>query len=565
MKKYLWIGIPSLLILSGCVATLPGVIPTPFNGVALGGTPLATSTGGSDCGAANGNAGRVEISAIGTKTYTARQLFDSGNLFTTMDMFSKISAECPELSTGGLALFSAILSGDIKGASKEVANFVLDKLIESISYSALNQAVQSMTNNPKLLDEVKVEVPQVVHLVALGGLKAHDEIMGIARFLAAMKVSNRIIEEGYKKLEDAKILYKKTLYEQETYAKTLGASAMLLNGVFKLDEKQLQSRELAFQGNGNLSYLKKQYGKPLDEVLKDPIARGLIDSELRARFPEKYLAVSQAERKVVSHYSAYANATTGTLSMLGFSALFLKRAEKIAKRSPLHTVAVLPFAGDAMGEVFAMGKNVIGIYSKSDELIEGTFTYSSKGKTIRGLTASNVFSKLSSAELEVLGERLIGDRNALLIRLDGRCAEFSSDIMDRLVDRESKQNLAKNIYESGSALEEFSFKSSFAPSTSKVGGKTLRALDVNVKKRLYSENHVSATSGNELIYGQIQNAVRKNVSKLNNQDLRRFIFLGGENQIRLRGATIRMEQPGIQGLTDQYEMNLKSASCQLIA
>lgn len=476
---------------------------------------------------------------------TARQLFETNGMVSTVNLLQKMTADAKAGKNGMMMDSLGALTLDT-GA---ILRLALRMTASHLSYSALENLMTSFSNNPKIMDGVSINVPQ---LGALGQLQLQEDTMGVARFLVAMKASNLLVAESEKSLEAAKIRYAQVMADRDDKAKSLGAATMLVNGVFNLSDASLK----AISGQ-DLGYLKGFYGKPLEEVLKDPTANLMINRELSTSNPNEYKSIAQGEKEVATHYAEYAKTTAGTLSMLGFAATFLNNVMDMGRRSAAHQVLLVPMAKDGAVELFGIVKNVISALSKNDDLVEGTFTITADGKTTAGVPASKVLKSLSSEQLDGFRNAMVGNSNqSYLSQLDRRSTNYAADILDRLVDRDNKGAFAKTVYSMDNA-DMFSFKSAFAGAD---GKSTLKPIDLKVKRRLYEDNFDKAEDSTEQLYGKLQRDVKVDVTKLTNQDLRRIMMVQGLESLQIGSALVRLEQPGLQGLADRQEMTVAALS-----
>ena len=210
-------------------------------------------------------------------------------------------------------------------------------------------------------------------------------------------------------------------------------------------------------------------------------------------------------------------------------------------------------ANDGVVELVGIVKNVVSALSRNNDLVEGTFSITTKGKTTGGVAASKVLKSLPEEQLNAFRGNLIGAQDASYVsRLDTRAPTFAADILDRLVDRDIKEDVAKTSL-SVENPDTFSFKTAFAADNNAFASKGVDP--VRLKKRFYEENLEGATDEKDVPIGKLQAQVKKDVTKITNQDLRRIMMLGKSTESLVVGdSIIRMEQPGLQGLADQQEL-----------
>lgn len=473
---------------------------------------------------------------------SAKDLFAQQGMFKTLNLAQQMAADAKAGKGGMFADALGTITLDtgamLRLASKLTASY--------LSYSALETLIKSFSDNPAIMDSVKVDVPQVG---AFGYLQLQEDTLGVARFLAAMKASNLLVAESEKSLEAAKERYKTVLVERDLKAKSLGQANMLLNGVFILTEADAKS-----VSEYDISYLKRFEGKPLEEVLADAQAKQLIDKVLRKQYPGEYTSIIAGEKEVAQHYSEYSKTSVGTMSMLGFAAVFLNNVVEMGSQSHGHKLLLAPMAKDGVIELVGIAKNVASALSKNDQLVEGTFSLTADGKTITGIPASKVLKSLAPEQLAGFRTSMIGNSTSSFVsQLDRRSPVYAADILDRLVDRDTKESFAKAAY-SVENPDTFSFKAAFAPSSE--AKSALKSADKNVKLRLYEESFEKAEDPVEKVYASLQTKVRADVEKITNQDLRRIMLVQGSESINIGNAVVRMEQPGLQGLADRQEMTI---------
>ncbi len=486
----------------------------------------------------------VDWTKVISRPMSAKELFEQQGMFKTMNLAQKMAADAKAGKGGAFVDAMGTLTLDtasmLRLASKLTASY--------LSYSALETLMKSFSDNPRIMEGVKVDVPQVG---AFGYLQLHEDTLGVARFLAAMKASNLLVAESEKSLEAAKARYKAVLTERDEKAKSLGQAHMLLNGAFIVDPGSLKSAS-----DLDLAYLKKFEGKPLDEVLKDEQAKQLIHKVLQEKFPGEYTSILAGEKEVAQHYSEYSKTSVGTMSMIGFAAVFLSNVVDMGSQSHAHKLLLAPMAKDGVIELVSIAKNIASALSKNDQLVEGTFSLTADGKTITGIPASKVLKSLAPEQLAGFRSSMIGNSSTSFVsQLDRRSPVFAADILDRLVDRDTKQAFAKTAF-SVENPDTFSFKAAFAPTPQAT--EVLKPADKNIKLRVYEESFDKAEDPTEKIYGSLQAKVRSDVEKITNQDLRRIMLVQGTEALNLGNAVIRMEQPGLQGLADRQEMTVAS-------
>lgn len=549
------------IFLSGCVATMPPIPGVPgapgAGGMAGMLVPAGAAAGKTTPGSANGGAGlsaAFDQLKVLNKPMTAKELFAQQGVYSLMG-----SLQDMQKNPGQTNSMANNVLGAVQGDTASLLRIAIKLTASHLSYAALDGMMASMSENPKIMDSVVIDVPQVG---ALGQMGLQAELMGVAKFLAAMKASNLMVEEGDKRLEQAKTRYQKVLAERDELAKTLGVAALTVNGAFELQEGQMKSAELKSASSQNLAYLRQFYGKPFDEVRKDEQARVLINAELQARYPKEYKPLLAAEQEVVEHYREYAKTANGTLSMMGFAAMFLNNAIELGQKSDAHKLLLTPMIKDGVVEMGGVIKNVIASLNKNDELVEGTFSLTMNGKTANGISASKLIASLDEEQIKEFKNAIIGnEKGSYMRKLDLRCSDYAADILDRLVDDDKKANFAKAVYKQ-EETDTFSFKMVF-DSQPKLQKKEIMAMTKNVKARVYDDDLSTATSGTEQAIGEVQNLVRKDIKKLTNQDIRRIMLVQNQSELVLGSAVVRMEQPGLQGLADRQEMNTRTVGCQL--
>ncbi len=482
----------------------------------------------------------IDLTKVFTQPMTARQLFEQQGMYSTLNLAAQMQADAKANKNGMFADALGTITMDtgamLRLAARLTASF--------LSFTALEKLMNSFSDHKNIMDGISVDVPQIAALSP----QLQGDVMGVARFLVAMKASNALVQESEKSLESAKERYHKLMAERDEKAASLGKANFLVNGVFQLNEAELKGVDAQ-----DLEVLKPFYGKPLEDVLKNTQATHLLDRELRARYPGEYVSILDGEKEVASHYSEFAKTSVGTLSMLGFASVFIKNVVDMGAQSDFHKVLLVPMAKDGVVELVGIVKNVVSALSRNDDLVEGTFSITTKGKTTGGVAASKVLKSLPEEQLNAFRGNLIGAQDASYVsRLDTRAPTFAADILDRLVDRDIKEDVAKTSL-SVENPDTFSFKTAFAADNNAFASKGVDP--VRLKKRFYEENLEGATDEKDVPIGKLQAQVKKDVTKITNQDLRRIMMLGKSTESLVVGdSIIRMEQPGLQGLADQQEL-----------
>lgn len=522
-------GVPA-----GASSASPVAPPNPLAG--LGG--FFGAEGGADASAF------IDQFKVANKKMTARELFAAGGTVKTMNMLQKMQTSP---GSGGFSTDPTVLS--LKLASHMASSY--------LSYTALEVLMNSFAENPNLMNEVTVDVPMLG--LATGQLELQEEILGVARFLAAMTAANRLTGEGEKRLEQAKSTYAEALKAKAQAIESWGAARTVVNGVSELAVAKGLSQD-------EKDYLMTFSSKEWADVMKDTAAKEIIAKALAVQNPALAKQWLQSEREVVSHYREYTKTAVGSLSMLGFGALFLSNAVELGSRSDGHKLLLVPMAKDGAVELISTIKTVVASVARNDILVEGSFVLMAGDKVTRGISASSLMGSLSEAQLQAFQQQLIGVNSSYLTQLDRRCSDFASDVLDRLVDKDIKAGFLEHVGRNSVPMESFTFKTAFAPKQPK--GMEFKALDRNVKSRVYSEDHVESSDPVKKWYGEIQRSVRQGATKLNNQDLRRIMLLQsaqGTGSFDLAGARIVIETPGMQGLADQHDMAARSTDCEITA
>lgn len=482
-----------------------------------------------------------DYTQILSQKMTAKELFAKKGMYATLNLAQSLAADAKAGKNGmfmdSMGAISMDLGATLRLASRLAAPY--------LSYAALEKLMTSFSENPTIMDSVSIDVPQVGML----NPQLNEDLLGVARFLVAMKASNQLVIESEKSLETAKTRYKQLMQERDEKTADLGRAHLLMDGTTHITPEQSKSKVISAQ---DYEYLQSFNGKPLEETLKDQQATYLIDAILKDKYPGEYKSIIAGEKEVASHYSEYAKTSVGTLSMLGFASVFLNSVIDMGNRSPVHQLLLVPMAKDGVIELLGIVKNVISALSRNDELVEGTFSLTVDGNTKSGIKASKVLKSLSDDQLTGFRNAMIGnDANSYLTKLDHQSSTYAADIMDRLVDRDAKEAFAKTALARENP-DTFSFKTAFATNIKPNKAKDIDTKDV--KTRLYEKNQETTTDETDMVFGKLQTMVKKDITSLTNQDMRRIMMLGDHKQsLAIGNAIVRLEQPGLQGLAEQYE------------
>ena len=463
---------------------------------------------------------------------------------------AKAAEECPSLLNGLSMLAAASGGGMFSGIASSVSDAMLDAMISGISYSAIEVFLAQMLDSPDIMSKITVEIPESSSLTP----DLRKQTLNLGGFLAAIKGSNLMVESAQKEFDAAKDSYKKVMALRIKAAKTL-KEALLAKQELKAALATQQAKGINVISAEDLQYIQTLLDKNPDDFFNDGTVQKIAIAYLKSQPGRKgeLVEMDDAKKEFKGHYGAYGRTAAGAASMVGFSAMFIKKTKNLWEKQGVAGGAVLfPMITQGVKEVGALATNVKKVFDASDDMNEGSFLIEKQGVLDkRGISFQKAVGRMDNNSLASFKANLIrddgsGDISMLYQRAKGGALSLA----DNVVSKDSKKNLA-TAYELDNP-ELFSFENTLADKT-KVG--------VQKKKMIGGIFLTSSKAGKDDNEGTVlsaaQNQLRDNYGKYSNGDARRIMFARGASNkgdwIAAGDYKIRIDNIGMEGLSDQME------------
>ncbi len=442
------------------------------------------------------------------------------------------------LSGGGMGMpFASLGSLAVDG--------ILEMLTAEISYAALDTFFAELLEDKESLSKITVDVPDISKLSP----ELRKQTIKLAAFLAAIKGSALVIDSGQKEFEKAKESYKKVIEMREQAAKIL-ADALLTRDQLEHALKIQQARGSTPLDAADLQYLEKFKDSKPEELVRDFAAQNLALAYLRQKNPDAWRDYSLQMQEVKSHYGAYARATAGAGSMLGFSALFLKQAKKMLdKQGILGGATLLPLTSQGLSEVVSLAPRLKNVFDFGDDLTQGSFMVVQGNETVkRQASAKKVFGSINDDALTQFRSDLIRAKgNGYLFRLYQKNPHALGQLSDRVVSRDARASFRKDYLKIENDTD-FSFNNA-------LGGK-LASKRKNLAQDIYMHPvDASATEADDKAVANVQKDLLNNIGEYSNSDLRKLMFVNSSGtaaqpRIDIGAYSVRIDTIGLEGLLD---------------
>jgi len=444
--------------------------------------------------------------------------------------------------------------GSASSLGSVITDTILDRLIACFSFRAMDIMFSQLIDQPGVLSAVNVEVPATEAMHP----ELRKRVLYLSAFLVAIKASNRVVQASQKDFDSAKESYKSLMKMRQD------AAQVLADAYFKRNQAASLAEEDAARGTTSLRpqdlELLTQLGaaKPEDFV-KDPRVQTVAIDLMRQSDPDTYGRYNSQFTEMKNHYNAYARAAAGTASMLGFTALFIKKANATIRQDGVHGAAtMLPLLDQGIMELLALAPNMIKIYNNTDETVSGSFAVERANKLqARGLSAPKALAALNDKARQELRCQLVnGGATGMLANLHMVAPAAAASLADRVVSPGSKKALAKQY---AADQEIFSFVNTQAESSK--AAKTYK----NISQALFIQRQpdpgkdCTGETGEQALM-LAQRDLLDGASKFENSDLRKIMYAmnnapgGADLRMAVGDSVVRIDNLGIEGLIDQQTL-----------
>lgn len=448
-------------------------------------------------------------------------------------------------SQGGMGSSAASLIGDI----------ALDLLITEMSYSAIDQFFGQMIDDKDVLAKVSVEVPEMSKLSP----SLRKQVLNLSAYLAAIKASGLMIDSSQGEFDAAKASYLRAVDIRKHAVELLGAALHARAGLeeSRREGKKRGSNFLTDPAHSTL--LEAFKDKKPEELLNDFAAQNAALAYLQKEQPELFKDYRVQVQDLKSHYGAYVKTVAGTTSMLGFSALFLKKTKQLIEREKAAgALALLPLASQGLSELAALAPRVKKTFDSGDDMSEGSFKIKLEGsdKAVKAqLNAKKALAALDSEAQTQFKNRLLNSQGeGLLYALYKRSPKHAGMLLDRLSSKDSRSALVKDYLQLENAAE-FSFQNVYEDRL-RLNKAQKRGLTTEL---LGSPLQSAQPDPGDLALLKVQQDIRNNLGNYSNSDLRKLIFAVPQQKasnpsLNLGKMEIQIDALGVAGLAEYDEV-----------
>lgn len=455
-------------------------------------------------------------------------------------------------SPSGSALGSSLNTAASLGSA--ITDAALDRLIANFSFQAMDLLFSQLIDQPGVLSTVNVEVPDAANMSP----DMRKRVLYLSAFLVAIKASNRVVDSTQKDFDSAKESYRKLMGIRQNAAQVLADAYFKRNQAASLAEQDKIQGTMSLRPQDEALLAQLGAAKP-EDFIKDPRVQTLAVDLMRQSDPATYGRYTLEFTEMKTHYNAYARAAVGTASMLGFTALFVKKANTTIKQEGVQGAAtLLPLLDQGLMEILALTPKMIKIYYNTDETVAGSFSVERGSKVeARGLSAQKALAALDDKSRQDLRGKLVdGGTGGMLANLHLVAPAAAASLADRVVSQNSKKALAKQY---AADQEMFSFINTQAESSKT--GKTYK----NIAQGLFIQRHpapgkdCTGETGEQALM-LAQRDLLDGAAKFENGDLRKIMYAMNTNasaadlRMAVGDSVVRIDNLGIEGLIDQQTL-----------
>lgn len=437
---------------------------------------------------------------------------------------------------------------DLLGKANDL---LTNRLSSNMSYQAMEYLFGMLVDQPDLLKQVYVEVPDLSNATP----ELRKRTLNMAAFLVALKASGLIVDASQKDFEAAKQSYAKIMDIRQKAAQALA------DAYFKRNQAASLQAADAAQGTTSLrpqdeAFLQQLGAAKAEDFVKDPRVQSLAINLLRESDPATYGRYTMEFAEMKSHYGGYVRGMTGAASMVGFSVIFAAQATTIInKQGAAGGLSMLPLLQQALPECLALAPRLVKMYSSGDESVSGSFSVVRGGKVEKsGLSAQKALDTLGDAGRKALREEIVDNGpKGLLANLHLVAPASAAALADKLVRGETKEKLAQHF---ASDRKLYSFVDAQAGKC----GSPLAYKSITQGlffRRLPEPDAACKGDTDDQALRLAQRDLREGVLSLENSDMRKIMYATNPNPedvaapITLADAQLRIDNLGIDGLIDQ--------------
>lgn len=491
-----------------------------------------------------------------------RSGFASPNPMKSMDsMFAQpMQALSGAAMKNGVAPATAaqanLLGGlNLSSAGSMLTDIALDTLISDMSYSAIEQLFGQMTDDKDILRRVAVEIPDTSKLAP----PVRKQVLSMAAYMAAIKASGVMIDASLKDFEAAKSSYLKAIEIRRKAVEVMG-EALTAQAGLEASEAEGKKRGTNYISNpADKALLESFRGRKIEDLMNDFEAQNVALNFAKNKRPELFKNYTLEVQQVKTHYGAYARTMAGAGSMLGFTAIFLKKAKTMFEQQGPASIQLLqPLAMQGLQEAISLAPRIKNTFDGGDDIVDGSFKIRVEGqeKPVKSkLTAKKALDALDSDTQNQYKDSVINPKgNGLVFALYKRNPKQAGALIDHLSSKETRNAISKHYLQRADATD-FNFQNAY-------DGKfpLSKAEKTDLSTQLLASLIVSkAPDEGDKALIKAQEEIRGNLSKYNNEDLRKLIFAApNQNKltpgITIGKTTIQIDALGISGMAEHDEI-----------
>lgn len=425
-----------------------------------------------------------------------------------------------------------------------------EKIASDIAFDVLDKFLSELSGDQSLLQRLTVELPKDERLDRV----QRQQILVMAALIVGAKASNEIVLESHKDFESLRNSYKHLLDKRRKAAEVFAEVTHVKELARETKEEILARGMLPSLGaEEDIALVIDAFGQDgFDGFIANFGIQNLALSYLNKHRPEAVRDYRIEADRYVNKYQGYLRATAGAGTFAAFASAFYRQADSYVDRNKLAGVKlVLPYAGDLLVELAALGKNIAPTASGIAESImsivgmNGGFDVQvENGKSWRNISVPSVADKLNSAGvLKTFSEGMFENTGKGYMRALYECDRGAvAGILDRLVSLEAREQFFVKYFHGNKEMKGMSFTKAFDNGLQK---EHRRQLIVHLLER---ESSAPAGSEQEAVES-IQRIVEDSVGRLERKELARMIF--SSSRASLRHASIRVGAAHVSVVPDE--------------
>lgn len=440
---------------------------------------------------------------------------------------------------------------DLFAVGNLINDLVVNRLSSQTSYQAMDLLFGMMVDQPNMLSNIYVEVPDVSALTP----ELRKRVLNMSAFLVALKASGMIVDASQKDFEAAKQSYTKVMDIRQKSAQAMA------DAYFKRSQAESLAKEDAARGTMSLrpqdmAFLEQLGAAEPKDFVKDPRVQNLAVALLKEQDPATYGKYTMEFAEMKSRYNGYARGMAGASSMIGFTYIFASQAPALLnKQGVAGGVSLLPLVQQALPECLALAPRMAKVFDSGDESVSGSFSLVRGGKVEQsGVSAQKILTLLGEGGRKTLRDEMVDKGpKSIMATLHMVAPSTAAAMADKMVKKETKAQMAQHFV---AEQQQFSFVDAQA---GKCGSpKSYKQITQALFfQRLPNPDATCKGETPEQTLMLAQRDLRDGLAGLENSDLRNIMFAMNPDPadpaapLVLADAQVRIDNLGIDGLLDQ--------------